>query len=136
MKKSIALLSAVFATAVLTFGAATVGEPAPGFSLPDTHGKTHALADYKGKFVVLEWNNKDCPFVRKHYDSGNMQALQKEFTGKGVVWLTITSSASGKQGFVTGADAEKMLADRKASPTAYLLDHDGAVGHLYDSKNT
>src|SRR5437870_2005106 len=78
--------------------AAKTGEPAPAFALTDTHGKTHALADFKGKYVVLEWNNHDCPFVRKHYDSGNMQKLQKEFTAKGVIWLSICSSAPGKQG--------------------------------------
>src|SRR5439155_20797317 len=116
--------------------AAAVGKPAPAFSLPDAKGATRNLADWNGKVVVLEWNNKDCPFVRKHYDSGNMQKLQKELTGRGVVWVTITSSAKGGQGYVTGPEALAMLAERAATPTTYLLDHDGTVGHLYGAKNT
>src|SRR5207253_4802595 len=88
--------------------AAKVGEPAPAFSSVDSNGKNVSLADYKGKYVVLEWTNNECPFVRKHYGSGNMQAQQKEFTSKGVVWLTVISSAPGKQGHVDGKEANEL----------------------------
>src|SRR5262245_49517068 len=91
-------LAAVAASAAPAFAEAVVGQPAPPFSLPDTKGTSHALGDYAGKVVVLEWVNHDCPFVRKHYESGNMQKLQKQATGDGVVWLSINSSAPGKQG--------------------------------------
>ena len=99
-------------------------------------GKTYSLADFKGKYVVLEWNNFDCPFVKKFYGSGKMQELQKEYTDKGVVWLTICSSAEGKQGYYDAATLQTMNADRKTSPTAYLTDADGKVGKLYGAKTT
>jgi peroxiredoxin len=111
-------------------------KPAPDFSVEGSDGKTHKLADYKGKYVVLEWWNKDCPYVRKHYDSGNMQALQKEYTGKNVVWFTVLSSAPGKQGHVSAADANKLMAEAKASPTTVLLDPKGVVGRAYEAKTT
>ncbi len=116
--------------------AATVGQPAPAFSAPAVTGDTVTLEDFKGKVVVLEWHNKDCPFVRKHYDSKNMQNLQKELTGKGVVWLTINSSAEGQQGYETADAAKQTLASEGAAPTHYLLDTDGTVGKLYDAKTT
>jgi peroxiredoxin len=112
-----------------------IGEPAPLFSATDSAGKNVALADFKGKFVVLEWTNNECPFVRKHY-SGNMQAQQKEFTAKGVVWLSVISSAPGKQGHVDGAQANELTKSRGAAPTAVLLDEKGEVGHLYGAKTT
>jgi peroxiredoxin len=115
--------------------AAKVGEPAPAFSVADSNGKTVSLADYKGKYVVLEWTNHECPFVKKHY-SGNMQAQQKEFTGKGVVWLSVISSAPGKQGHVDGAKANELSKSRNAAPTAVLLDEKGEVGRLYGAKTT
>ena len=96
--------------------------------MTDGNGKAHALADYKGKIVVLEWNNPDCPFVRKHYGSGNMQSLQKKYTEKGVVWLSICSSAPGKQGYVQGPEAKEWMAEEKAAPTDFLLDPKGKVG--------
>ncbi len=113
-----------------------VGAPAPAFSLPDSHGQTESLGKYKGKYVVLEWFNPGCPFVQKHYKSENMQSLQKEFTGKGVVWLTIDSSAEGNEGYLTPADANKQMTDWKMKSTALLLDPEGKVGHEYAATNT
>ena len=114
----------------------TVGSAAPDFSLPSAHGKTESLSKFKGKYVVLEWFNPGCPFVKKHYNSDNMQELQKEFTGKGVVWLTIDSSAPGEQGSLTPEEANKRIADWKMHSTALLLDPDGKVGHEYGATNT
>lgn len=116
--------------------AAKVGEPAPAFSLHGADGKAHALADYQGKTVVLEWTNDGCPFVKKHYGSGNMQSLQKSYTGRGVVWLTVISSAPGKQGHVDAAGAQALSQSRGASPTQVLLDEQGTVGRLYEAKTT
>ncbi|RMD95900.1 MAG: thioredoxin family protein [Calditrichaeota bacterium] len=115
---------------------AKIDKPAPNFTLPDTHHKTHSLADYRGKFVVLEWVNFGCPFVRKHYNSGNMQKLQKMYTQKGVVWLSICSSAPGKQGYFKPEKINQMLKEKGASPTAYLLDPEGIVGKKYGAKTT
>jgi peroxiredoxin len=113
-----------------------IGEAAPDFSLPDAQGKTHQLADYKDKVVVLEWTNHDCPFVRKHYDKNNMQQLQKTYTEKGVVWLSVISSAVGKQGHVSPEQAQELTISRDASPSAVLLDSDGTVGRSYGAKTT
>ena len=116
--------------------AAAVGGAAPSFTLPDSDGKAHSLADFEGKVVVLEWWNPDCPFVGKHYGSGNMQKLQKEWTAKGVVWLTVSSSAAGQQGHVDGAKANALVKEKAAVPTAVLLDHDGKTGRAYGAKTT
>jgi peroxiredoxin len=113
-----------------------VGNAAPDFSVADSKGKTHSLSDYKGKYVVLEWFNPGCPFVKKHYESGNMQKLQKEFGGKNVAWLTVDSSAPGEQGHLTSEQANKTMADWKINSTALLLDPDGKVGQTYGAKNT
>jgi len=129
-------LTAICTSALQAAEAPKVGAPAPGFSLPDSQGKTHSLGDFKGKYVVLEWFNPGCPFVQKHYRSENMQQLQKEFTGKDVVWLTIDSSAEGKEGYLTPAEANKQMADWKMKSTALLLDPDGKVGHEYAATNT
>jgi AhpC/TSA family len=104
--------------------------------LPDIAGKAVRLGGYMGKIVVLEWTNDGCPFVGKHYESGNMPALQQKYTGTGVVWLTIASSAPGEEGYVTAADAKADLARWRARPTDFLLDPDGIVGHLYDARAT
>ena len=132
----------VAAAAVLAAGAATaqgagpvIGQPAPNFSLPDADGKARSLAQYRGKTVVLEWTNHECPYVKKHY-SGNMQGLQKEATRDGVVWLSIVSSAPGQQGHIDGKQAKQLTASRGASPTAVLLDPAGKVGRLYGAKTT
>lgn len=118
------------------FAAAKINEAAPGFTLADSRGGTVSLSDYKGKLVILEWTNHECPFVRKHYDSGNMQQLQRNYTGKEVVWLSIISSAPGKQGHVTGEQAEELTKTRNAAPAAVLLDPTGKVGQEYGAKTT
>jgi peroxiredoxin len=113
-----------------------IDEAAPDFTLTDSRGKTVSLSDHKGKLVVLEWTNHECPFVRKHYESGNMQKLQRDYTGKGVVWLSFISSAPGKQGHLTGDQAEELSKKRDASPSAVLLDPTGKVGQSYGAKTT
>jgi alkyl hydroperoxide reductase subunit AhpC len=116
--------------------AAKVGETAPEFTGTASNGKTVHLSDYRGKYVVLEWHNNGCPYVRKQYNSGNMQRLQKQWTGQGVVWFTILSSAPGKQGFMTASDENDYLGKMQAAPTAALLDPTGEIGHLYDAKTS
>jgi peroxiredoxin len=132
-------------TAFLTFFASTalfaadspaVGSNAPDFSLTDSKGKTQSVSQYKGKYVVLEWFNPECPFVKKHYGSGNMQKLQAEFTGKGVVWLTIDSSAPGLEGNLTAEQANAKMTEWKTKQTALVLDPDGKAGRSYGAKNT
>lgn len=134
MKSLIALL-ALYSVSVF---ALTTGEPAPDFTLKGLNPKSQdvKLSDFKGKFVVLEWLNHGCPFVRKHYDSGNMQALQKKYTGQNVIWLSIVSSAQGKQGYVDEKGAMKEKNDNKSSATDVLLDPTGKVGKLYGAKTT
>lgn len=129
-----ALLLALAATPL--FGKAVVGEPAPDFTLTDSNGKAESLAQFKGKTVVLEWNNPDCPFVGKHYKSGNMQKQQADATAAGVVWLTVNSSATGKQGDLDGAGANAYVAKVGAKQTAYLLDPLGSAGHAYGARTT
>jgi peroxiredoxin len=139
MKKSLLVITAGLFVAQSLFAADSpppVGSAAPDFSLTDSKGKTHSLSDYKGKYVVLEWFNPECPFVKKHYGSDNMQKLQEQYTGKGVVWLTIDSSAPGTQGSLTPEQAEKTMGSWKTKQTAFLLDPDGKAGHAYGAKNT
>jgi peroxiredoxin len=137
--------SIVAATAALAFVAHTtaladakLGEPAPSFKLADANGKTRSLDEFKGKTVVLEWNNPECPFVRKHYNSEvrNMQSQQANATKDGVVWLTINSGAAGKQGHLDGASAKQLVASTGAKQTDYLLDSSGEVGRAYGAKTT
>ena len=116
--------------------AVPVGDPAPDFTGTDSNGQTHKLSEYRGKFVVLEWTNNGCPFTRKHYESGNMQSLQKQWTTKGVVWLTILSSAPGQQGYMSAAQENTYLSQEHAGPTAAILDPKGAIGRLYAAKTT
>ena len=140
MRKS--LVSIVAATAValstprLAAAAPSVGAPAPAFTGTDTHGQKRSLADAKGKYVVLEWHNQGCPFVKKHYDTKNMQRLQKELTAQNVLWYTVISSAPGKQGHVTTAEEDAYLKEQGATPTAVILDEDGSIGRLYGAKTT
>jgi len=129
-------LTSLIGTAVFAADAPPVGSAAPDFSLPDANGKTHSLSQYKGKYVVLEWFNPQCPFVKKHYGGGNMQNLQKEFTDKGVVWLTIDSNAPGTEGNLTPEDAQKIATSWKTHETALLLDPEGNAGRAYGAKNT
>ena len=112
------------------------GAPAPAFSANVISGQMVSLDNYRGKTVILEWTNNGCPFVGKHYNSGNMQALQRRFTGEGDVWLTIVSSAPGQEGYVSPDEARADIARWNAAPSDYLLDPDGVVGHLYDARAT
>jgi alkyl hydroperoxide reductase subunit AhpC len=120
----------------LLVAAAKVGGAAPDFTATASNGKAVRLADYRGKYVVLEWHNNGCPYVGKHYNSGNMQRLQKHWTSQGVVWFTILSSAPGKQGYVTASEENDYLTKEQAVPTAALLDPTGEIGHLYDAKTS
>ncbi|MBM3928606.1 MAG: thioredoxin family protein [Sphingomonadales bacterium] len=114
----------------------TVGAPAGNFKLTDMTGKTVSLSDFRGRPVVIEWNNPGCPFVQKHYTSGNMQRTQTAAKAQGAVWLTVNSGAPGKQGHMTGAEAQAFVKTAKAEPTAYLLDPRGIVGKGYGAKTT
>jgi len=129
------LAAALFLTAP-AYAEPAVGQPAPDFTATDSNGTSHKLSDFKGKTVVLEWTNNECPFVVKHYGSGNMQSLQKAATAEGTVWLSVISSAVGKQGHVDGAKANELTKTRDAAPTAVLLDEKGEVGKLYGAKTT
>src|SRR5437762_966139 len=131
-----ALLALAVSTPLFAADSPAVGTVAPDFSLTDSKGKTQSVSQYRGKYVVLEWFNPECPFVKKHYGSGNMQKLQEEFTAKGVVWLTIDSSAPGLEGNLTAEQANAKIADWKAHSSALLLDPDGKAGRTYGVKNT
>lgn len=113
-----------------------VGSAAPDFSAPDANGKTQSLSEYKGKYVVLEWFNPECPFVKKHYGSDNMQKLQQEYTGKGVIWLTIDSNAPGTEGNITADQAKKIMESWETKQTALVLDPESKIAKLYGAKNT
>ena len=123
-------------TALFAADSPAVGSAAPDFSVSDSKGKTQSVSQYKGKYVVLEWFNPECPFVKKHYGSGNMQKLQEEFTGKGVVWFTVDSSAPGTEGNLTPDQANAKIAEWKAHSTAFLVDPEGKAGRTYGAKNT
>ncbi len=132
---------AMFAAVTVIAGASSAssvepGKMAPDFTATDTNGKEVKLSALKGKIVVLEWNNPECPFVKKHYDKGDMQALQKDITGKDVVWVSINSGALGKQGAMTADEANALIKEKKASPSHYVLDPSGEIGHLYGAKTT
>ena len=134
LMRTLALALALAAPAA--FAALETGKPAPDFTATDSHGKLVKLSQFKGKTVVLEWTNAQCPFVKKHYSGGNMQSLQKAATQDGAVWLSVISSAPGKEGHVDGAGANHLTNDRRAHPTHVLLDESGTVGRLYDAKTT
>ena len=139
MKRSIlcpVLLTAAMCTGPLLVVAAKVGKAAPDFTATASNGKVFRLYDYRGKYVVLEWHNNGCPYVAKHYKSGNMQRLQKQWTARSVVWFTIISSAPGQQGYVTASEENEYLAKMQATPTAALLDPNGEIGHLYDARTS
>lgn len=134
--KRIALAAALAAAACSAPAAPKLGAAAPAFSLTGADGTTHSLEQYKGKLVVLEWTNHECPFVKKHYGSGNMQSLQKEFTAKDVVWLSVITGEKGKQGVVSAAEAQELTKSRGAAPTAVLFDPSGDTGRAYGAKTT
>jgi len=136
MKQMLTAFTALAVMAAPAAAAPVVGQPAPNFKLADANGKPVTLSDFRGKTVVLEWNNPECPFVQKHYDSGNMQKTQAAAKAAGAVWLSINSGAPGEQGHMTGAAAKAFVASAKAQPTAYLLDPRGVVGKVYDAKTT
>src|SRR6201993_3524214 len=136
MKIALTVITSLIAAAAYAFDPPPVGSAAPDFSLTDAKGTRHSLSQYKGKYVVLEWFNPQCPFVKKHYGGGNMQTLQKEFTGKGVVWLTIDSNAPGTEGNLTPEEAQKIATSWKTHETALLLDPEGNAGRAYGAKNT
>ena len=129
-------LAAASALAAPAIAAPVVGQPAPAFSAVDADGRTRALADFKGKTVVLEWTNNGCPYVQKHYNSGNMQGLQKQATADGVVWLTLISSAPGFQGYLTGPQAKQWKTKVGAASSDVLLDPKGVVGRAYGARTT
>jgi peroxiredoxin len=130
---SLAVLAAIAAPAL---AAPRVGASAPAFTATDSNGKAVSLSQFRGKTVVLEWNNPGCPFVVKHYSSGNMQKTQGSAGAQGVVWLTVNSGAPGKQGHMDGAGANAYVAKGKAKPAAYLLDPSGVVGRAYAATTT
>lgn len=137
MKRMLAALAAVMVVVSPLFaGDPEVGKAAPDFKLTDLDGKTRSLSEFKGKHVVLEWINHGCPFVKKHYGSNNMQTLQKETAAQGVVWLSIASSAKGKEGYMDQAEWKKTLTDTGSTPTAVLLDEKGKAGKAYGAKTT
>jgi len=130
------LLSLVLGLAALPAFAITPGSQAPDFKGIDSNGVSHSLSQYRGKYVVLEWANQGCPYDQKHYLSGNMESLQRQWTDKGVVWLSVLSSAPGEQGNVSPAEENQYLKKMKAVPTAALLDPEGRIGRLYEAKTT
>lgn len=134
--RSFAFAAALTLAAGPALAAPAIGQPAPAFTIKDGAGQTRSLSEFKGKTVVLEWTNAGCPYVQKHYESGNMQGLQKGAAKDGVVWLTLISSAPGKQGYVSPAEAKTWKATTGAGSTAVLLDPTGQVGHAYEAKTT
>lgn len=136
MKKILGLALALVAAGWISFArAAEVGKPAPDFTAVDSNGKTHKLSDFAGKFLVLEWHNKDCPFVRSHY-KGKMQKLQAKWVKKGVVWCAVVSSAPGKEGYVDAAEANADMKSHKAHASYSFLDPSGTIGQAYGAKTT
>ena len=129
-------ITTLTAAALYAAGVPPVGSAAPDFSAPDSNGKTQSLSEYKGKYVVLEWFNPECPFVKKHYGSDNMQKLQAEFTSKGVVWLTIDSNAPGTEGNISADQAKKIMESWKTKQTALVLDSESKIAKAYGAKNT
>jgi peroxiredoxin len=136
MIRTLTACAALLIATLPATAAPVIGKAAPQFTVTDTNGKSHSLSDYKGKTVVLEWTNDGCPYVKKHYGAGNMQKLQAEVVGAGGVWLSVISSAPGKQGFVKAAEANQLTASRNAKPSAVLLDPAGAVGRAYEAQTT
>lgn len=135
-RSQVIMLSLLVTVSLASQAGVDVGQPAPDFTANNSDGKTLNLSQYRGKTVVLEWTNHECPYVEKHYNSGNMQALQKDATANGVIWLSIISSRSGKQGHVSGSRANELTASRNAAPTAVILDETSEIGLMYGAKTT
>jgi len=133
---ALALAFVSWASPLPAFAEALVGQPAPEFTGTDSSGNKVKLGDYRGKTVVLEWTNDGCPYVGKHYGTGNMQALQKDAKEKGIVWLTVISSAPGKQGHASPQEADKLTTSRDAAPAAVILDEEGKIGQAYGAAVT
>lgn len=133
MKRFALALAFVSASA---WAAPQLGQPAPDFTAPDLQGKNVKLSDYRGKFVVLEWTNPDCPYVRRHYNSGNMPSLQKELAAKDVVWLTVNSTSQSSSEFKSPDQMAKWMAEKGAAPKVTLIDKESKVGRLYDARTT
>lgn len=133
MKK---ILFLILASVALLHAQVEPGSVAPDFTLPNANGKPTSLSEFKGKVVVLEWTNFGCPFVKKHYGSGNMQKLQADAASKGVVWISICSSGPGRQGYLSVADVNESFSKQESKAAAYLVDEDGKVGRLYGAKTT
>jgi peroxiredoxin len=136
MKKLLLSTAVILMTTTAAIAAPVVGDPAPVWTATDTNGVEHTLPDFLGKTVVMEWTNHDCPYVKKHYDSNNMQSLQKEATDAGVVWVSVVSSAVGNQGYTTPEQANEVMSEVGSHETARLLDADATIGKLYDAKTT
>ena len=135
-RTALALTAAALVCAAPAFAAPALGQAAPAFTAVDADGRPRALSEFKGKTVVLEWTNTGCPYVQKHYNSGNMQGLQRRAAADGVVWLTVISSAPNTQGHLKPAEAKAWKASAKAGSTAVLLDPEGRVGRAYEAKTT
>ena len=134
--RSIGMAAGALLVAGTLMATPEIGKAAPGFSVADTNGKTHSLDQYRGKWVVLEWLNHDCPYVRKHYGGGAMQALQKKVADQGVVWLSVASSAPGKQGHFSNERANELTKEKNAAPHAVLVDSAGTIGRAYHARTT
>jgi len=139
MYKKILLIIILFAMMAIApagaLAAVNIGDSAPDFTLKDSNNQPHSLSDYKGKYIVLEWFNPECPFVKKHYNTGNMQNLQEKFTAKDIVWLSIDSSAEGNQGYLKPEEANQYIQEKNTQSTALLLDPSGEVGRLYGGQD-
>ncbi len=134
--KSLLAAAALAAFAMPALAKTPTGSPAPDFNVVDTYGNAHSLSALRGKNVILEWTNDQCPYVKKHYGADNMQQTQKQLAGEDTVWVTVISSAPGKQGYVDAAAANALTTSRNAAPSAVVLDPSGDLGRAYDAKTT
>lgn len=136
LHQTLAALALVGTLAAAADASPPVGQPAPAFSATDTQGKAIHLSDFKGHYVVLEWWNRDCPVSKSYYENQTFQTLERKYVPKGVVWVSVCSSAPGKQGYLSPAEANGVMSQRGATPSEVVLDADGTIGHLYDAKTT
>ena len=136
LRRPIMTAMALICFALPAYAAPEIGKLAPEFTGTDSNGVAHNLSDFRGKTVVLEWTNHGCPFVQKHYGSGNMQKLQEQAVNDGTVWFSVVSSAEGQQGFTTPEEANALIAEQNAHATARILDPSGEIGNMYEAKTT